>query len=162
MEIIKNYVAEDGKKFDNPAACADYEKAKADEKNIHLKKMSDDFLVSIGFDKSKYNSVSELNKVINHTWIVFDAYGSFKCLKTCWCKPIEQNGKKNDFKYVSGDDKKDETIMENWLRKNKFYAHLLCSFVERKNEDFYTNDLVWKLKYLEWEFKDGKIAKCKW
>jgi len=161
MKEIKKYVAEDGKIFDSPDGCADYEKAKEEEKNARLKKMSDDFLLSVGFDISKYKHVSDLNNAINHTWVVFDAYGNFQCLKTCWYKPVEQNKKKNDFKYVSGDDKKDETIMENWLRENKFYAHLLCSFVERKNEDFYTNDLVWKLKYLEWEFKDGKIANCK-
>lgn len=162
MKEIKKYVAEDGKVFDSPAACAQYEKEKEDEKNARLKKMSDDFLASVGFDKSKYKSIPEFNNAINRTWIVFDAYGKFQCLKTCGYGSLVRNDVELDFKYVSGDDKKDETIMENWLRKNKFYAHLLCSFVERKNEDFYTNDLAWKLKHLEWEFKNGKIAKCKW
>ena len=161
MKEIKKYAADDGMTFDSPVACADYEKAK-EERKARLKKMSDDFLQSVGFDISKYKYIPDLNNAINQTWVVFDAYGNFQCLKTCGYGSLVRNGIELDFKYVSGDDKEDETIMENWLRKNKFYAHLLCSFVERKNEEFYTHDLVWKLKFLEWEFKNGKIAKCKW
>lgn len=132
------------------------------ELKIRLKKLSDDFLQSVGFDVNRYMSVRELNNAVNHTWLVFDAYGSFQCIKTCGCGELLQIGREYDFRYVSGDDKKDDTIMENWLRKNKFYAHALCSFVNRNSEEFYKNDLVWKLKVLDWEFKDGKITKSKW
>ena len=132
------------------------------ELKILLKKLSDGFLKSVGFDASKYMSVREFNNAVNHTWLVFDSHGDFKCLKTCGCGELLQIGREYDFRYVSGDDKKDDTIMENWLRKNKFYAHALCSFVNRNSEEFYKNDLVWKLKVLDWEFKDGKITKSKW
>ena len=42
MKEIKKYVADDGMTFDSPVDCADYEKAKDEERKARLKKMSDD------------------------------------------------------------------------------------------------------------------------
>lgn len=166
MREIRKYIAEDGKVFDNPRECLDYEKekekAKMDEARLKVKKLSDDFLLRVGFDVKKYNTLLELNHAINCTWLVFDAYAKFKCLKTCGNGKSEGNGIKFDFKYVSGDREEDPEILENWLRKNGLYAHALCSFVERSHAGFYEWDLQKKLENLTWEFKDGRIIKTKW
>lgn len=66
-----------------------------------------------------------------------------------------------DFRYISGDDKKDPEIMENWLRKQKYYGHNLSSFTER-NESFYALDLLGKLKNLGWDVEDGRLVHNKW
>lgn len=62
---------------------------------------------------------------------------------------------------MSGENKKDPEIMENWLRKNKLYGHALCSFVERR-ESFYQCDMLRKLQILGWYIKDNKIVKAAW
>lgn len=166
MKEIRKYVAYDGKVFDNPRDCMDYEKEKAEteekEARMKAKKKSDEFLLSIGFDVKKYNTIAELNHAINHTWLVFDAYANFKCLKTCGNGASDVNGIKFDFRFVSGDDVNDPGILENWLRENCLYAHALCSFVERSYNGFYEWDLQKKLENLTWEFKNGKVIKTSW
>ena len=67
--------------------------------------MSDDFLQSVGFDISKYKYIPDLNNAINQTWVVFDAYGNFQCLKTCGYGSLVRNGIELDFKYVSKNGK---------------------------------------------------------
>lgn len=159
MKEIKKYISKDGKVFDNPVECADYEKAQKEKEKIRIKKLSDDFLLSVGFNTSKFKSVSELNAEINRHWLIFDKFGKIYGLKTC---NNSRNGKaKSDFQYVSGENKKDPEIMENWLRKNKLYGHALCSFVERR-ESFYQCDMLRKLQILGWYIKDNKIVKTAW
>ena len=92
MKEIKKYAADDGMTFDSPVACADYEKSKEEERKARFKKMSDDFLQSVGFDISKYKYIPDLNNAINQTWVVFDAYGNFQCLKTCGYGSLVRNG----------------------------------------------------------------------
>lgn len=166
MREIRKYIANDGTVFETSIDCQEYEKniekEEKKKKSQGTKRMSDEFLMSVGFDVTKHKTTAELNQALNHTWLVFDAYGNFQCLKTCGYGADESDGIKFDFKYISGDDRRDSEIMENWLRSKKFYAHALSSFSERQPAEFYEWNLKEKLEFLTWEFKDGKIIKAKW
>lgn len=166
MRRETTYVAEDGKRFDNLLDCENYEKELEKQREEELlkevKRLSDDFLLSVGFDVSKYNTELEKNQVLNMTWLIFDKFGNIKGLKTCGGGSLERHGIKCDFRYISGDDKNDTEIMENWLRKNKLYGHALSSFADRNYVEFYKWDLLGKLENLCWEVKNGKLVNNAW
>lgn len=84
-------------------------------------------------------------------------------MKTCGGGLLERHGVTCDFRYVSGDENdNDPEIMDNWLRENKLYGHVLTSFDERPYAEFYQWDLLGKLKNLCWEVKGGQLVNTAW
>ncbi len=133
-----------------------------DDKELNEKKrLSSEFLLSVGFDEQKYSTESEKKNILNLTWLIFDKYGNIKGLKTCGCGLIERNGVKCDFRDVEGDNENDPDIMINWLRKNNLYGHRLCSFFNRHIE-FYRMNFLGKLEWLEWEVSNGELINTTW
>lgn len=96
-----------------------------------------------------------MNQALNHTWLIFDRYGRVEGLKTCYSHNYPMNG--YDFSYASG-DRKDKTILENWLLEHRLYAQLLRSFTERNYLEFYEWNLLQKLEKLGWKVEYGMIA----
>lgn len=166
MKTETAYVAEDGKRFECRWDCEKYEreleKKKEEELMKKVKKASDAFLLSVGFDTSQYETIREKNDALNLFWLVFDKQGKVYGLKSSGGGLLERHGIKCDFRYVSGDDEEDKEIMENWLRKNKLYGNRLHSFADRKNLEFYEWDLLTKLENLGWEVKNGELANTAW
>lgn len=158
MRMEYTCVADDDTKFTNYAECIQYERRLETQKRRlyeqSVREASNRFLLDIGFDPSAFETLRELNQAYNRTWIVFDYYGNIVGLKTCDNLNYPENG--CDFCYVSGEDKKDRTIMENWLKEHRLFAHCLCSFVERSLE-FYKLDLLHKLQILGWKVKHGRL-----
>lgn len=152
------YIADDNTVFFKYIDCLQYERNMAERKKRELAKKiretSDQFLLSVGFDSNIYKSLWEKYEALNRTWLVFDRYGEIEGLKTCDNRNYPGNG--CNFCYVSGEDKKDRNIMENWLLDHRLYAQRLCSFVER-NLEFYGLDILQKLEHLGWKVKNGVL-----
>lgn len=153
------YIADDNKKFANYRDCLQYEKKlemrKKREYALQVKEASDRFLMSVGFNPNIYKSSREMNRALDYTWLIFDKYGRMEGLKTCYSHNYPMNG--CDFSYASG-NRKDKTILDNWLREHRLYAHLLRSFVERSYLDFYEWNMLRKLENLGWKVEHGMIA----
>lgn len=85
-------------------------------------------------------------------FIVFDKYGNY--VKTV------TTGQGTEFHYVGDCD--EEGTLENWLKKNKLYAHNASSFCCR-NRQWYDKSLTEQLENLGWLFdKNGKLSKTQW
>lgn len=166
MRVERTYIAEDGKKFETPFACMEYEqeveRKKEEEERRETKRLSDSFLISVGFNVNAFGNEEQMRKALNLTWLVFDENGNVKGLKTCGGGLLERHGIPCDFRYIAGSSRRDPEIMENWLRRNKWYAHALSSFAERKQQEFYRMDLLGKLQCLGWDVKGGKLVNNMW
>lgn len=160
MRTESLYVANDDTVFRSCGACLRYEnelkKQLEREHTKRVKEASDQFLRSVGFKPGTYGFSAEENHALNRTWIVFDKYGKIEGLKTCCSVNYPKNG--CDFCYVSGKDKRDRTIFENWLKEHRLYAHRLSSFSKRGYLVFYEWDMLQKLENLGWKIKNGMIA----
>lgn len=152
------YIADDETKFGSYFACLQYEQGleirRKKEYAKKVKEASDRFLRSVGFNPDIYSSLWERNQAYNNTWLIFDRYGKVEGLKTCNNLNYPENG--CDFCFVSGEDRKDRTILLNWLLEHRLYAHCLCSFVER-NLEFYEWGMIRKLENLGWNVKAGVL-----
>lgn len=155
------YIADDGTEFDNRLDCEKHERELERRKKEEDKAALDSFLASVGFDSSKFETELEYNNALNATWLIFDKYGNIKGLKTCGGGNLERNGVTFDFRYISGDDRNDSEILENWLRDNKLYGHNLSSF-SRRVKAFYEMPFLDKLKNLGWEVKNEQLVNTGW
>ena len=159
------YIADDGMEFESFCECKRYEKElerqKEEERALQEKALSDEFLLSVGFDVKKYPTELEKNQALSITWLIFDHYGNSIGLKTSGGGLLERYGITCDFRYVSGDNENDPEIMENWLRENKLYGHALECFAER-TPAFYEMPLIEKLENLCWDVGKGKLINTAW
>lgn len=159
------YIAEDGTLFDAQLDCILYERKKAEQEKERLlnetRTLSNTFLRSVGFDVESYKTQLQKNRALGRSWIIFDKSGTVKGLKTCGGGLLERDGIRCDFRYVSGDDRNDPEIMENWLRKQGLYGHALGSFADR-NPEFYQKDMLGMLKILGWEVQNGALVNNAW
>lgn len=153
------YIAVDNVVFESFIDCLQYERhIEEKKKREHAQKVreaSNQFLVSVGFSPNIYHSLWEKNAAINRSWLVFDEFGNIEGLKTCDNRNYPENG--CDFCFVSGENKEDRTILENWLTAHRLYAHRLSSFVEQSYLEFYKWGFVQKLENLGWIVKNGVL-----